>query len=755
MIGQVPTSDGIPVYSDGFESGSLGAGWSTHSSTTQGQIQVSGQYGTAGGNYAMLMDTSSNGTYNLNEAVWTVNLAGLTTPKLVFYNTGWADEVDTMPVSFIGSSNSDGVAISADGTTWYRVFTPTTTGNGTWQKVTVDLAAAAANAGITLGANFKIKFQQYDNFAITTDGRGYDEIAINVPSTAPDWYSFTLNDGDVATIAATRYAGTGSLQLDLYNNSGGLLQSGVAGTNLTRYISRFADTTSNGNPDTYFVRVSGIDANYSLLVTRGADFDTEPNNAVSNLQAVTGLNGVLGYVSPSNNDVYGINATAGQMLTFHGILPGAGPNLFDNGLDTTSGSNLRMQLSDPNGTVIATDSSSIVHTAAMTGTYSLRVYSVNTSGEYYIQMTELSQTTTIDSGILTNVTDTWQTITLSQTFTDPIVIVGPMQLGDTSPGTVRIRNVTSSSFQIQVNEWDYLDGPHGPETVSYLVLNRGINVLDNGKVIEAGSASVTDAFSSVNLSSGFASTPVVITTVASDNDSQAVTSRLRDVTASGFSLRVQEEESNDGTHPAETVNYIATLPGIGNSNGLIYEAGLAPDVTHKAFVTNFTQTFLTAPRFLASMQTYNSADTANVRVKGINAKRVSPFIEEERSLDNEVSHIGETVGFMAFRFTPPAARQNESGSAATNETGAVGLLPATTPVGRDTEPDPAALPGITDSRLVKTDPASAAVRTGDTATNANGTIALPDGSAAPNTSTNDWRLCAADQSDRVGFQWYW
>ena len=39
--------------------------------------------------------------------------------------------------------------------------------------------ANRANAGNTLGANFSIKFQQYDNFPRNYDGRGYDEVVID------------------------------------------------------------------------------------------------------------------------------------------------------------------------------------------------------------------------------------------------------------------------------------------------------------------------------------------------------------------------------------------------------------------------------------------------------------------------------------------------------------------------------------------------------------------------------------------------
>ncbi len=275
---------------------------------------------------------------------------------------------------------------------------------------------------------------------------------------------------------------------------------------------------------------------------------------------------------------------------------------------------------------------------------------------------------TIDAGQITNITDIWQTITLSQTFNDPIVIVGPPALGDNSPGVVRIRNVTSNSFQVQFAEWNYLDGSHGPETASYFVVENGITTLDNGKIIVAGKASVNNNFSTVTYASAFGSTPVVLTTLATANGTDVVTPRVKNVTNSSFSLRVQEEEANDDIHTTETVNYIATLPAVGSSNGLIYEVGTAVDVTHKAFVTNFTQTFLGIPRVLTTMQTYNSSDTATVRLKGVNAKRLSPFIEEEQSADLERAHIGENVGFFAFRYTPPARANNDPNSDALAET---------------------------------------------------------------------------------------
>ena len=43
----------------------------------------------------------------------------------------------------------------------------------------LDVDALAASAGLSLTANFVVKFQQYDNYAIATDGFAFDDISVN------------------------------------------------------------------------------------------------------------------------------------------------------------------------------------------------------------------------------------------------------------------------------------------------------------------------------------------------------------------------------------------------------------------------------------------------------------------------------------------------------------------------------------------------------------------------------------------------
>ncbi len=295
VLGSLPPASGIVIESEDFESGTLGGQWTTFSSLPEGRIQVTDAQGTAGGSYALLMDRSPNGPYNLNEAIWTVDLSGIPDPTLSFSHAEWSDEYDTFDGDFTDHYDADCVAISDDGVHWHPVWNAANQNDGVWQQYTIDLEAEAAEAGITLGTNFQIKFQQYDNYALTTDGRGYDQIEIATPVLSEDWYSFSLDDGQSATL--TLVAPALDLALELYAEGPELLATGIAAENVDLVINNFVDTTDNGGPDTYFVRVSGTDVDYNLVVTRNADFDTEANNDLSSdTQDITLTGRVLGTI---------------------------------------------------------------------------------------------------------------------------------------------------------------------------------------------------------------------------------------------------------------------------------------------------------------------------------------------------------------------------------------------------------------------------------------------------------------------------
>lgn len=161
--GSLPAPSSISVASGGFESGGLGDKSTTFSAGPAGRIQVTASFGVAGGSFALLMDTEVNTTATLNEAIWTVDLSGAVNATLQFSHADCNDEETLLPTDFVGSINGDGVAISDDGLNWRTVTNATDVVVGTWESVAIDLTAEAAAAGMTLGANFQIKFQQWDN----------------------------------------------------------------------------------------------------------------------------------------------------------------------------------------------------------------------------------------------------------------------------------------------------------------------------------------------------------------------------------------------------------------------------------------------------------------------------------------------------------------------------------------------------------------------------------------------------------------
>ncbi len=106
-----------------------------------------------------------------------------------------------------------------------------------------------------------------------------------------------------------------------------------------------------------------------------------------------------------------------------------------------------------------------------------------------------------ESGRLT-LDHNWTTVTLNNTYVDPVVVAGPSSGAGRHPLNVRIRNVSSNSFEIHLDEWEYLDAWHTKETVDYLVIESGEHTLTDGSVIVAGNQDWPGQ-RSANLRSGF------------------------------------------------------------------------------------------------------------------------------------------------------------------------------------------------------------------------------------------------------------
>jgi len=408
VLGAALATETIAIGPEGFESGDLGPLWTTHSSS-MGRIQVTGAYGTASGDHALLMDREEivpMPFYALNEAIIALPLTGMTEAFLSFWHAEWGDEEHPFTGDFTGSVNADGIAISDDGVNWHPIWTAPAQESGVWEHYMVDLAAEAAAAGMTLGPGFRAKFQQYDDYGLPADGRGWDDLALMTSEAAEDWYRFTMDAGESATLALAAQGEDEPASLELYADFLGaplLLASGIeGGGNVTEVIPNGVAPWTG----TYYVRVAGFEMPYSLVVTKNSGFDVEPNDTLATSQDITGQPAVLGYVGQDGEaslgvdgesgedgghpDWFSFSATAGNDLTVATLTPAGDPQApfeFHNALDPS------LELYDPTGALVAWDDNSgadgknaaLVHTAAMSGSYAVRVAGAEEStGEYVL-----------------------------------------------------------------------------------------------------------------------------------------------------------------------------------------------------------------------------------------------------------------------------------------------------------------------------------------------------------------------------------
>ncbi len=253
----------------------------------------------------------------------------------------------------------------------------------------------------------------------------------------------------------------------------------------------------------------------------------------------------------------------------------------------------------------------------------------------------------------TNVTQvtsqTLTTINLINTYSDPVVILGVLAENDPDPTTVRVTETTSTSLTMQVDEWDYLDGAHLTERVSYVVVEAGVYQFPDGTYLEAGNISTDSNWSLEGLSAPFTASPVLIAQVATVNDSAAVVTRLRNISTTDFEIRLQGEEFGGGSHPSETIGYLAIESfASGTIGNLVYETRNTPGISESGTTDVFTAAFSAPPVFLAQVLTTTGLDTASVQTTNLSNSDVTYLIDEEQSADVELVHSDEAIGWLAI-----------------------------------------------------------------------------------------------------------
>jgi hypothetical protein len=219
----------------------------------------------------MVMDDATSGGFSQTEARLRLNLSGQTQVALSFWWKDFGDETHTQ----------DGVYFSSNGGTSYvKVYNLNggSFSDNTWRLQSLDLDALAASAGLSLTSTFVVKFQQYDDYPITTDGFAIDDISVTVAG-----------------------GGGGGITAESEPNNSSGTADGPMGTGLA--VSGAVSTTTDNDYFFFDVSTAG-NINISLNIGSAADLDWFLYNS-SQVEVARGY-------TTANPEVGNYNAAAGR-----------------------------------------------------------------------------------------------------------------------------------------------------------------------------------------------------------------------------------------------------------------------------------------------------------------------------------------------------------------------------------------------------------------------------------------------------------
>jgi hypothetical protein len=264
-------------------------------------------------------------------------------------------------------------------------------------------------------------------------------------------------------------------------------------------------------------------------------------------------------------------------------------------------------------------------------------------------------------------TFTYETVNLSRSYNSPLVFALMNTYNGTTASVARVNNVSSNSFDLgiaEANQPTGINNGHTTEDVSYLVLeDRGRYQSFDNRTVEVGTVdiSATNAneataavvpWVSVAFSSPFASTPIVLAQVQTENNGYVfLKCRITAVTTTGFDVVLERHGANtvDSLTNAEVVAWVAIEQGTGTE----IEVGtfdVAGDLDAATIwdTLSFTAAFSSAPIFIGWDQTTSGQDSNQIRCKNLLAGSVDITCEEDSTFDTELNHATETVGYIAF-----------------------------------------------------------------------------------------------------------
>jgi len=140
-----------------------------------------------------MSDTVEDFEYARNAVTLAYDLTGYEHVRLTFEAKEYGDEPHPPPPNpFADDVNFDGLALSADGVNWYEIQELRSLRSDRFTAFDLDLDAAIAKWGLEYGADFRVRFCQYDNNPAPMDGFFLREIKLTALNAAV--FHLTMDD---------------------------------------------------------------------------------------------------------------------------------------------------------------------------------------------------------------------------------------------------------------------------------------------------------------------------------------------------------------------------------------------------------------------------------------------------------------------------------------------------------------------------------------------------------------------------------
>lgn len=264
----------------------------------------------------------------------------------------------------------------------------------------------------------------------------------------------------------------------------------------------------------------------------------------------------------------------------------------------------------------------------------------------------------------------WVDVTFSSAFGSvPAVFTFPTD-ANVDPATTRIRNVTTTGFQILLVEPQGSDGSTNAMTVDFFAAELGLYTFPGGVRMEVGVLSTANqqgasvspvSWDNVSFSQVF-SNPSVLSQIQTTNSQPGLDAGIvsepwlevavQDLTSTSMDIALERSETSSGLLVAESLAYLVMASSSEASfSGVTIKALAASGVLgvdNACRTVNFPSSFSSIPLAVASQNSRNGNNGGWVRRCSLSSSAVGLQIDEDMAVDTERSHIAENVGVLSI-----------------------------------------------------------------------------------------------------------